>query len=231
MKIDDVITKLNLRQSAFCIEILMQIFKFLRRRCKLSLHFFLYRAPTLERACSQAIEKTQEKAQTVTAKKLEAFDKKRAELEEKEKLIKSKIEELKTKDLYLEAYSRRENINIEESSPSGSREDTEEVLRSFMEGELGYGDARTLEIQRVHRRGKKKSDGEPRPILARFLRSKDCDKILALGHRLKSSNFQMFRDLPQELIRKRNLQMELPSRRQNKITFLIGTTRQALHAR
>ena len=187
----------------------MQIFKFLRRRCKLSLHFFLYRAPTLERACSQAIEKTQEKAQTVTAKKLEAFDKKRAELEEKEKLIKSKIEELKTKDLYLEAYSRRENINIEESSPSGSREeDTEEVLRSFMERELGYGDARSVEIQRVHRLGKKRSDGESRPILARFLRSKDCDKILSLGHRLKGSNFQMFRDLPQELIRRRNLQME-----------------------
>ena len=158
------------------------------------------------------IEKNQEKAQKATAKKLEALDKKLAELGEKEKLIDSKIEELNTKDLYLEAYSRRENIkfnNIEESSPSGSREeDTEEVLRSFMERELGYGDARSVEIQRVHRLGKKRSDGESRPILARFLRSKNCDKILSLGHRLKGSNFQMFRDLPQELIRRRNLQME-----------------------
>ena len=135
------------------------------------------------------IEKNQEKAQKATAKKLEALDKKLAELGEKEKLIDSKIEELNTKDLYLEAYSRRENIkfnNIEESSPSGSREeDTEEVLRSFMERELGYGDARSVEIQRVHRLGKKRSDGESRPILARFLRSKDCDKILSLGHRLR----------------------------------------------
>ena len=158
------------------------------------------------------IEKNQEKAQKATAKKLEALDRKLAELGEKEKLIDSKIEELNTKDLYLEAYSRRENIkfnNIEESSPSGSREeDTEEVLRSFMERELGYGDARSVEIQRVHRLGKKRSDGESRPILARFLRSKDCDKILSFGHRLKGSNFQMFRDLPQELIRRRNLQME-----------------------
>ena len=156
------------------------------------------------------IENNQEKAQKATAKKLEALDKKFAELGEKEKLINSKIEELNTKDLYL--YSRREKIkfnNIEESSPSGSREeDTEEVLRSFMERELGYGDARSVEIQRVHRLGKKRSDGESRPISAGFLRSKDCDKILSLGHRLKGSNFQMFRDLPQELIRRSNLQME-----------------------
>ena len=64
-----------------------------------------------------------------------------------------------------------------------------------MERELGYGDARSVETQKVHRLGKKRTDGEPRPILARFLR-------------LKRSNFQMFRDLPQELIRRRNLQME-----------------------
>ena len=78
------------------------------------------------------IEKNQEKAQKAAAKELEALDKKLAELGEKEKLIDSKIEELNTKDLCLEAYSRWENMkfnNIGESSPSGSREeDTEEVL-------------------------------------------------------------------------------------------------------
>jgi len=78
-----------------------------------------------------------------------------------------------------------------------------------MEWELGYiGNARTVEIQRVHRLGKKRSDNERRPILARFLHSKDCEKILALGHRLKGSNFKIFRDLPQELIQRRNLQVE-----------------------
>ena len=101
------------------------------------------------------------------------------------------LDEIHTKNLYLEAYSRRENIkftNIEESTEIGGRsgEDTEEVLR-----DPGYWDARNVEIQRVHRIGKSK-DGNPCPILARFLRYKNCQQILLLGHRLKGTNFQMF---------------------------------------
>ena len=80
--------------------------------------------------------------------------------------------DLETKRLYLEAYSRRENIkfeNILEFEDGSDREDTEQVLRSFLETELGFLNASIVEIQRVHRLGKKK-EGEPRPILARFLR-------------------------------------------------------------
>jgi len=76
--------------------------------------------------------------------------------------------EIHTKNLY----PRRENIkftNIEESTGIGGRnEDTEEVLRTFLERDLGYREVRNIEIQRVHRIGKSK-DGNPRPILARFL--------------------------------------------------------------
>ena len=104
-----------------------------------------------------------------------------------------------TKNVYLEAYSRRENIkfmNIEERKVSADqREDTEEVLRQFLERDLGYKDAREAEIQRVHRIGKGRNGG-PRPILARFLRYKDCEDILALGRRLHGSQYQMFKDLP-----------------------------------
>ena len=92
--------------------------------------------------------------------------------------------EMETKFLYLEAYSRRENIkfmNIAVDSTE-EREDVEETLRSFLERDLGLLDARTVEIQRVHRSGKGK-DGGPRPILARFLRYKDVQKIFSLGQR------------------------------------------------
>ncbi|KAK2557343.1 hypothetical protein P5673_020449 [Acropora cervicornis] len=119
--------------------------------------------------------------------------------------------EIHTKNLYLESYSRRENIkfiNIEESTEIGGRnEDTEEVLPTFLERDLGYREARNVEFQRVHRIGKSK-DGNPRPILVRFLRYKDCQQIFSLGHRLKGTNFQMFRDLPQEIIARRKAQME-----------------------
>ena len=77
--------------------------------------------------------------------------------------------------MYLEAYSRRENIkfeNINEFEEGGEKDDTEQVLRLFMETELGFVDASSVEIQRVHRLGKKKKNG-PRPILARSLRYKD----------------------------------------------------------
>ena len=45
------------------------------------------------------------------------------------------------------------------------------TLRTFLETDLGFGDAANVEIQRVHRIGKKREES-PRPILARFLRSK-----------------------------------------------------------
>ena len=119
--------------------------------------------------------------------------------------------EMETKFLYLEAYSRRENIkfmNIAVDSTE-EREDVEETLRSFLERDLGLLDARTVrvEIQRVHRSGKGK-DGGPRPILARFLRYKDVQKIFSLGHRLKDTDYQMFRDYPAETVKRRKEQMK-----------------------
>ena len=81
------------------------------------------------------------------------------------------------------------------------------LLRGFLERERGYIDAQNVEFQRVHRTGKTKEEN-PRPILARFLRFKDVQKIFSLGHRLKESKFQMFRDLPTEIVKRRGVQME-----------------------
>ena len=114
-----------------------------------------------------------------------------------------------SKCLYLEAYSRRENIkfmNIEEG-PQDQPEDTEEILRDLLERELGYVDARNVNFQRVHRTENTK-EGNPRPILARFLRYKDVQNTFSLGSRLKGSKFQMFRDLRTEIVKRRRVQME-----------------------
>ena len=86
-----------------------------------------------------------------------------------------------------------------------------------MDTELGYMDAMTVEFQRVHRLGKKK-ENEPRPILARFLRFKDCEKILSLGRRLKDSNYKMYQDLPREIVQRRKKQMPIFKKaKENKI--------------
>ena len=62
-------------------------------------------------------------------------------------------------------------MNIKEG-PQDQPEDTEEIVRDFLERKLGYLDARNVQFQRVHRTGKTK-EGNTRPILARFLRYKD----------------------------------------------------------
>ena len=114
--------------------------------------------------------------------------------------------DVEDRHLYLEAYSRRENLkfeNIPENVESG--EDTELVLRSFLERDLGYVDAASVEIQRVHRLGRKK-EGKLQPILARFLRSKDCQSMLALGPRLRETNYRMYQDLPFKIVEWRRAQ-------------------------
>ena len=108
----------------------------------------------------------------------------------------AKLKEIEDKNLYLEAYSRRENIIFENILQATDKEDTESVLRTFLEMELGYKDANTVEIQRVHRLGKKRDEEKPRPIIARFLRYKNCEEILSKGSRLRGSTCRMYQDLP-----------------------------------
>ena len=131
-----------------------------------------------------------------------------ANLQEENEAFQAKLKELEDKYLYLEAYSRRENLKFENIvEECDGREDTESILRDFLETELGLEDATTVEIQRVHRMGKKK-DEKPRPIIAQFLRYKDCERILSRGHRLRGSDFKMYQDLPYEIVARRKKQMD-----------------------
>ena len=153
-------------------------------------------------------------------KKQESISLQFVTIEEENRELSAKIKDLETKKLYLEAYSRRENIkfeNINEFEEGSDKEDTEQALCLFMETELGFMDASSVEIQRVHRLGKNK-ENEPRPILARFLRYKDCEKILSLGRRLKDSNYKMYQDLPYEIVqRRKRLMATFKKARENKI--------------
>ena len=143
-----------------------------------------------------------QKLEDSTKSSLAALQKENDELRANFKLIEDK-------NLYLEAYSRRENIKFENiPEQETNKEDTEMALRTFLETELGFGDAANVEIQRVHRLGKKRGESS-RPILARFLRYKDCEKLLSLGHRLRGTNYKMYQqDLSFEIVERRRAQME-----------------------
>ena len=94
--------------------------------------------------------------------------------------------------LYLETYSRRENlkfagipeqpVEVEGSEPT-TAEDTRKVLQGFLQEQLGITSPERIEFQRIHRLGKKKD--RPRMIIARFLRYADRERIIREAFKLK----------------------------------------------
>ena len=121
---------------------------------------------------------------------------------------------LHTQHLYLESYSRRENLKfcgIPENEASASEGKyavgSIDVLCEFLHEVLGFGDPkRNMEFQRVHRIGKSVR-GNPRPILARFLRYQDRETVLRAGFGLKGTEYMILQDFPQEIIERRRKQM------------------------
>ena len=85
---------------------------------------------------------------------------------------------LKERLLYQEVYNRRENLRffgLPESTESTSEGSSEELYR-FFERDLDIEGARNIEFQRVHRLGRKKA-GVSRPIIVRFLRYPDRERV------------------------------------------------------
>ena len=130
------------------------------------------------------------------------------ELQEMVEERKDEISACRKQILYLEAYSRKENLKFEGipelPKSSGqqnatSKEDTKEVLANFMENVLGIEDAKDMELQRVNRIGKPKSENGngSRTIIARFLRFSHRERVFKCGHE----------DFPKELHDLRKAQM------------------------
>ena len=123
----------------------------------------------------------------------------------------SNNDELRKQILYLETYSRRENlkfVGIPEKNSSndnisdageGSSEDTAAVICKFMANELSMADPHKIEFQRIHRLGKPNRKS-PRPILVRFLRYSERQKVQELARsKLKGTNYAVYEDIPKEL--------------------------------
>ena len=100
---------------------------------------------------------------------------------------KFEINDLRKQLLYLETYSRRENVKffgIDEVVPASEvdspPEDTRDLVFKFLENKLRIENPRgRIEFQRVHRLGKpNNSSDKPRPIIARFLRYSDKEIVM-----------------------------------------------------
>ena len=132
----------------------------------------------------------------------------------------SNTDELRKQILYLETYSRRENlkcVGIPEKITSndnisdareGSSENTAAVIYKFTADELSMAEPqKRIEFQRIHRLGKPNRKS-PRPILARFLRYSDRQEVLELARcKLKGTNYAVYEDIPKEFYDLRKAQM------------------------
>ena len=111
-----------------------------------------------------------------------------SDLKKNAKAAELELEKWREEALYLEAYSRRENVKffgIKENSESSEGnvsthpENTKDIIYNFMEQELKIDNARErITFQRIHRLGKPKTNG-CRPIIARFLRYSDKEEVMS----------------------------------------------------
>lgn len=113
--------------------------------------------------------------------------------------------------------------NPEKEFAEGSSEDTTEyILKDFLDDELEMPLPRSVKFQRVHRLGKTKGNGKPRPIIARFLNYPDVVKIMQLRKNLaKDSGFWLSPDLPRKVLelRKPQIPKMVAARKEGKMAF------------
>jgi len=196
----------------------------------------------LEEVCStmnslKASVSSLEKDITVVKEKQRSFDKTIKDLEKNAEFVSSQVEglnntvqeeketprkeisEVRKEMLYLETYSRRENLKFDgiserrmQVSLNGqerSMDDTHGQLVDFLQNVLEVEDAQNIEFQRIHRLGNQpRSDGSGRMIIARFLRYSDREKVIRCAYKLKGTDFKIYEDIPKELHDLRKPQMK-----------------------
>ena len=113
--------------------------------------------------------------------------------------LKEAKEALEKKYLYLEAYSRRENLKFAgiPKAEGESQVDTRAILVELLSNQLGFHHPEEIEFQHIHRIGK--NGDRPRMIIARFLRYADRERVMKNAFKNKETDFKIFEDLPKEL--------------------------------
>ena len=124
---------------------------------------------------------------------VEELRKKMGENEKEIKLINDRC-------LFQEVYNRRENLRFLGFPEATSNEEVvSETVYQFLERELELEGVRNIEFQRVHHIGKKKA-GAVRPIIARFLRFPDRERIFRRALEVRDvTEVRVFTDLPKEI--------------------------------
>ena len=161
----------------------------------------------LEDDRSKTVDKIQELEAGVTELNTQVNELKTANEETKKKSM-EKCKLLEDKLLYAEVYSRRENLRFYGIEKVGEQVAALEVFQTFLKRDLKISsdEIAEIEVQRVHRIGKPKEDGSPRPIIVRFLRFGDREFIFSKSKLMKGTSFGISADFPPEIARRRKAQ-------------------------
>lgn len=107
---------------------------------------------------------------------------------------------------HLETYGQCENLKFAGITEGGEgQEDTRKVLAEFLSTNLGIQDPDDIELQRVHRIGKK--GDRHRMIITRFFRYADQERVKGNAFKMKNTYFTIYDDIPKELIELRKKHM------------------------
>lgn len=120
--------------------------------------------------------------------------------------LKKQVEQIKCRNIKLEAYTRRESIkifNLNETEGETPRE-TEDLVRKMMENNLGIvrEDMNEIRFERVHRlptRRNSQNPTKPRPIIAKFSFYQDKEYVMSKVKNLKGTGIGISHDYPKEI--------------------------------
>ena len=110
--------------------------------------------------------------------------------------LESMVQRLHKEVVELKEYSFSNNLvvdGIRELQP----ENTEARAKEFFRNILQIEDADSLIIDTCHRMGRS-SNGHPRPIIVRFVKRSDKQKVLMQGRRLAGTQYHMWEHVPPE---------------------------------
>lgn len=121
--------------------------------------------------------------------------------------LKADVEQLKCRNIKLEAYTRRESIkifNLPEIRGETPR-DTEELVRSMFEEKMNISkeDVDEIRFERVHRlptrNNSNRGPAKPRPIIAKFSFYQDKQFVWSSVKNLKDTGIGLSNDFPKEI--------------------------------
>ena len=158
---------------------------------------------TYSELCDDVISENTENKKTI-----DSLSKRIATIEKQQETIKSKQQQTEEKLTDIQWRSMRENLIFtgnDEDETDVSNENCEGKLKEFLSSKLNIHDE--MPLDRVHRLGKYKSQQSfPRPIIAKFHRFRDREKIrFAAPETLKGTRYGVREQFPVEIENKRKV--------------------------